>query len=118
MLTPYFGANANQKVGKPKEGELYKVITLLGKTFEIYYGYYEDSDRYSKYAEPIEVYPNFIKEPIYTDEGIPFATAIQKPCQYFRKVKDINDCCGDCAYFKQGEELLGTCICDKRKKVR
>ena len=34
-----------------KEGDLYKVITIYGKTFELYYGYYEEKDRYSKYNE-------------------------------------------------------------------
>ena len=35
-----------------KERDLYKVITIYGKTFELYYGYYEEKDRYSKYNEP------------------------------------------------------------------
>lgn len=92
-----------------KEGDLYKVITVYGKTFEIYYGYYEESDRHSRYAKPIEVFPDFLKKPVYTEEGIPFVTAIQPPCEYFKKVKDVNDCCGDCAFYKQGEEWIGIC---------
>ena len=31
-----------------KEGELYRVVRAFGKTFEIYYGYYEESDRYGR----------------------------------------------------------------------
>ena len=67
---------------KPKreEGALYKVITAHGKTFELYYGYYEEIDRHSKYNEPMEIYPNFLENPVYTDDGIPFVTAMQKHC--------------------------------------
>ena len=117
MLTQFLRTNDEVQDKKPNEGELYKVINVYGKTFEIYYGYYEDKDRFSKYAEPIEVYPNFIQNPQYTDEGVPFVTAIQTPCEHFYKVKDINDCCGDCAYFKRGEELIGLCVCKNRKNL-
>lgn len=116
MITSFFGANAKIENQKPKEGDLYKVITAFGKSFEIYYGYYEDDDRYSRYAEPTEVFPNFLEKPQYTDDGIPFATAIQPPCEHFCKIKDINDCCGDCAYYEKVEELIGLCRCGKRKK--
>lgn len=99
----------------PKEGDLYKRITVFGSTFEIYYGYYEESDRYSKYPEPVEVFPDFIKNPIFTKDGKPFVTAIQKPCKNFKKIRDITDTCVDCKYFKQGEELIGLCECEKNK---
>ena len=107
----------NTEVGAThREGELYKVITTHGKSFEIYYGYYEESDRYSKYPEPIEVFPDFLTVPMFTDEGVPFATAIQKPCEHFKKVRDVNDCCLDCAYYESGCELIG--ICRHRERQR
>ena len=37
---------------KPKEGDLYRLIELHGKAFEIRYGYYEDIDRQ---YDPMEI---------------------------------------------------------------
>ena len=48
---------------KPQEGELFKIITLGGKSFEIKYGYYEDYER--NMGDPIPIYPDFIKAPCY-----------------------------------------------------
>lgn len=100
----------------PKEGDLYKVITTHGKTFEIRYGYYEEIDRYSKYNDPIEIYPNFVKNPVYTDDGIPFATAMQDACKHFKGEKDADSTCYQCSYYEKCEELLGICICLKNRK--
>lgn len=101
---------------KPKEGDLYKVITLFGRRFELYYGYYEEIDRYSTYNEPTEIYPNFIKNPVYTDDGIPFVTAFQETCKHYKKVKDTTDRCIDCKFYQKGEELFGLCKCKARCK--
>lgn len=103
---------------KPKEGDLYKVVNVFGKTFELYYGYYEESDRYSKFSEPIEIYPDFLKFPLYTDDGEPFVTAMQSTCEHYVKLKDANDKCYDCLHFKQGEELFGVCVCKHRKNKK
>ena len=81
----------------PKEGDLYKEIKTFGKTFTLYYGYYEEQDRYSKYAKVVEIYPDFRENPVFTDEGFPFVTAIQLPCEYYKKIKDTTDRCIDCA---------------------
>ena len=91
-----------------KEGDLYGVVRIYGKTFEIYYGYYEEIDRFSKYPQPIEVFPDFIKEPLYTDDGTPFVTAIQMTCEHYEKVRDTADKCADCLYFEKGEELFAS----------
>ena len=113
----YFGAITPEERVVPKEGDLYKVITAHGKTFEIRYGYYEEIDRYSKYNDPIEIYPNFRKDPVYTDDGTPFATAMQDICKHFSGVKDEDSTCYHCSYYKKCEELLGICICPKNKKL-
>ena len=114
MLTMLFGQNASQRP-VPKEGDLYKIIRLYGKTFEIRYGFYEECDRYTQFAEPMEIYPNFIKEPQYTDEGIPFATAIQIPCENFSGEMDENSTCEECSFYQSCEELLGICTCPRLK---
>ena len=100
----------------PKEGELFKVIALHGRTFEIRYGFYEECDRLNRFAEPIEIYPDFLKHPQYTDEGIPFVTAIQTPCSHFTGKKDENSSCEECAYYQNGDELLGLCTCPLNRK--
>ena len=95
----------------PKEGDLFKVIESHGKTFEIRFGFYEESDRLSPFAEPIEIYPDFLKYPQYTDEGIPFITAIQSPCKHFSGKRDANSTCEECGFYHHCEELLGICGC-------
>ena len=55
----------------PKEGDLFKIIQIHGKTFEIRYGFYEERDRLGRFAEPIEIYPDFIKETIYELDAPP-----------------------------------------------
>lgn len=107
--------DTGQPVTSPREGDLYKVITLHGKDFEIRYGYYEECDRISPYAEPMEIYPDFTSDPLYTADGRPFVTAMQAPCDSFIGAKDENSCCEDCAFYRQGEELIGICDCPKNR---
>ena len=97
-----------------RDGDLYKIVTVFGKTFELYYGYYDESERYGKYTDPIPIYPSFIREPLYTSEGYPFATAMQDICPYFQG-NEGEDCCFACRHFEAGEELIGICKCAKRK---
>lgn len=99
----------------PKEGDLFKVIQIHGKTFEIRYGFYEECDRLGPFAEPIEIYPDFIKKPQYTADGIPFITAIQTPCSHFSEKRDANSTCEECTYYRHGDELLGICACPHNK---
>ncbi|MBE6925013.1 MAG: hypothetical protein E7466_07260 [Ruminococcaceae bacterium] len=100
----------------PREGDLFKVIQCHGNTFEIRYGFYEECDRHALFAEPMEIYPNFIKEPQYTDDGIPFVTAIQLPCEKFSGEVDDNSTCEDCSHYQHCEELLGICTCPDNQK--
>lgn len=101
---------------KHREGELYRVIHAHGKSFEIYYGYYDDKDRQNPNSEPMEMYPSFKESPIYTDEGIPFVTAMQTPCHSFMGEREGDDTCYQCAYYKGCEELLGICLCPSRRR--
>ena len=105
-----------EKKPTPKEGDLYKVITAHGKSFEIRYGYYEEIDRQNPKVEPMEIYPNFIEKPIYADDGVPFATAMQKSCGYFKGETDVDNTCYQCGYYEKCEELLGVCRCKARWK--
>ena len=92
MLHEYFDDYLREEMNKSRvvheEGELYKVVTVFGKTFELWYGYYEDYERENPTVEPMPIYPNFRKEPLYTDEGTPFVTMMQDACPYYKGEKN------------------------------
>lgn len=113
MFTKRFEINDQTKLSAPQEGDLFKVIAYMGRQFEIRYGYYEEKDR--KF-EPIPIYPDFYETPVYTDDGTPFATAIQHPCKWFKGRKDENSTCEECACYQKCEELLGICTSSHNKK--
>ncbi len=99
---------------KIQEGMLYKEITVFDKTFKIYYGYYDEKDRTGKYNDPVPIFPNFKVKPLYTDEGYPFVTHMQDACEWYSgNIK--TESCYSCAYFQQGEDLIGLCKCWKNK---
>lgn len=109
MFTKLFGSNYDPSPPVRKEGDLYKVIELYGQKFEIRYGYYEDIDRQ---YEPYEVYPNFKKHPVYTDDGAPFVTLMQESCKYYKSVgNDSDHDCSSCVYMERGDELIAVCRC-------
>ena len=68
-------------MNRPRDGDIYKVIKISNQEFTIKYGYYEEQDRYSKYDEPIPIFPDFIKYPIYDEEGYKFVTHMQDICK-------------------------------------
>ena len=116
MIAKLLGLDTEQQTQCPKEGDLFKIIKLAGKTFEIRYGFYEECDRHTKYAEPIEIYPNFLHDPQFTDDGLPFVTAVQVPCEYFKGNPNENSTCEECSYYQHGEELIGICSCPMNTK--
>ncbi len=98
-----------------KEGDIYKILTVFGKTFELRYGYYTERERHSKFNEVVPIYPDFLKSPFHTSEGHPFVTQMQDICSYYKGGKDGDDCYS-CEYYLHGEELLGICTCEKNRK--
>jgi len=114
MLDKFLTKNVEQ-THMPREGDLYKEVTISGKTFKLLYGYYESFERESPFNEPMPIYPDFIKEPHYTDEGIPIATAMQNVCQFFNGTSNEDSSCADCAFFQNHEELFGFCYCPQNK---
>lgn len=98
-----------------KEGELYKTVTTFGKTFELRYGYYGENDG----KNPLYViYPDFVSNPLYTDNGEPFVTVIQDACKSYRgkNKKTPDTTCEECKFFRQGEDWFGICDCIKNRK--
>ena len=115
MLSSLFQNNIQSAEVTHEEGELYKVVTTFGKTFELRYGYYGECDR--RY-EPNVIYPDFLSNPVYTDNGEPFVTMVQDACKsYSGKAKRTSDTtCYECKYFHSGEDWIGICTCLKNKK--
>ena len=98
----------------PKEGDLYKEVSIFGKTFKLLYGYYESFERESPFNEPMPIYPDFIKEPHYTAEGLPIVTAMQNVCEHYSGKNDEDSSCADCVFFQKSEELFGLCNCPQK----
>ena len=119
MLSSLFQNNIQPTEVTHKEGELYKVVTTFGKTFELRYGYYQECDRQSPLCDPVVIYPDFTKEPVYTDEGPPFVTVMQNACESYRgdTKRTPDTTCDECKFFRRGEEWFGICTCPRNKKL-
>ena len=100
-----------------KEGQLYRIIEAHGRTFELYYGYYEECDRAAG-LEPMPIYPDLSASPVYTHHGLPFVTKMQDACPLYRGRAGGECECADCEYFSHIEELLGVCTCPENRKLK
>ena len=100
------------------EGDLYKTLEIHGRTFPLYYGYYEECDRQNPLCEPIVIYPDFLREPVYTDDGVPFVTIVQDACASFKgeAERTPDTTCAECSYFQSGEDWIGICKCSLLRK--
>ena len=98
-----------------KDGDLYKVVTVGERQFELYYGYYEDYEKHA--GEPVPIYPDFRLTPVFTDDGMPFVTQMQEACEWSENRKMPDACCADCTYFRHEDELIGLCDCEKRRRA-
>lgn len=66
----------------PREGELYRRVLIGSRTFEVFYGYYEDFER--EKHEPMPLYPDLLREPVYTEDGMLIVTGMQDSCRDHR----------------------------------
>lgn len=97
----------------PKEGDLYARIQHAGHTFDLYYGYYEECDRQNPMVKPVPLYPDFIKNPQFDDQGHPFTTEMQDACQYYvGNLRD--DGCYGCEHYRRVIDFIGVCTCKVR----
>lgn len=75
--------------------------------------YDKNSGRY------MEVYPDFMKDPVYTPEGRPIMLTLEDACA-FGKQKAANQPlvdCGSCRFYRQAPNtLIGVCGCEKNRK--
>jgi hypothetical protein len=97
-----------------KEGDLYKTIIIDGVVFDIRYGYYEETDRYGKYNDPIPIYPDLVTSPKYNADGYRIVTEMQDVCEHSER--SFNEgICVECSFYKQSDELIGICKHPKNK---
>ena len=100
-------------MNKIKDGDLYKIIDVFGRSFEIRYGYYEDYERSRGDPEPI--YPDLKKQPEYTYDGYLIVTQMQEICEHGES-RFCDGCCVDCSFYRHANDLLGICTCEHNKK--
>ena len=93
----------------------YKVFRVGGRSFPVYYEY----DEQLKKSYP--AYPDFEKNPEYTGEGNPFATAEQESCIHCQPVSPGQPPpgdCGGCGWFHREQtpyDPIGICMCEARR---
>lgn len=98
-----------------KEGDIYKVINISGRSFEIRYGYYDECERTS--WEPVPIFPNFEESPVYDENGYPFVTRTQDACEnYISKNKNGDKWCADCIYYPAEKQEIGICRCSQNRR--
>ena len=100
-------------MNKIRDGDVYKRITVFGKSFELKYGYYEEYEK--EIGEPLPIYPDFLKDPQYAYDGSPFVTAMQDACVQFNG-NDRSLGCYGCMYYLEGEDLIGICRFESKQK--
>ena len=115
MFKRLFASDDASQQHIPREGDTYKTVSVFGKSFTLYYGYYEDFERYSPHNEPMPIYPDFVKDPVYTEDGTPIVTEMQDICLYYQG-RDDEDSCAACSHFRRIEELFGICNCRHNRR--
>lgn len=93
----------------PKEGDLYRTYQIDGHRFDIYYGYYDESER--DRVEPLPIFPDLKQKAIHTETGERIVTSLQLPCPHYSpKDPDRPELwCGDCCSYAGGRAEMGVC---------
>lgn len=101
---------------QPREGDIYRIYTVEGLSFEIRYGYHAENERGR--VEPLPIFPDMVETPVYTPGGIPVTTYTQAPCRHYKpwQPAEPEEWCGDCLYYDGGREKMGCCLCPERKR--
>ncbi|NMP38065.1 MAG: hypothetical protein GX051_08120 [Clostridiales bacterium] len=104
----------------PTEGELYGVFTVAGHTITVYYGYMDERDRETELIQGdniVPVTPDFLKNPLYDENGAPLVTDIQDTCEFYapESPEEPEEWCRDCKYFPPDKPKIGVCLCENRR---
>lgn len=99
----------------PQEGDIHEVVCVGGHSFTIRYGYYTEAER--NITDPLPIYPCFVTDPHYTEEGLPLVTRIQDACEHYRAIQGEGDgWCADCVHCHNAHAEIGICQCPYRRK--
>lgn len=100
----------------PREGDVHEVVSVGGHSFTIRYGYYDELERSS--TDPIPIYPCFLTDPHYTEEGFPLITRIQDACEHYAAEHEGggDGWCADCLHCSGDHGEIGICQCIHRRK--
>ncbi len=100
-----------------KEGTLYKRLKIKNISFDIFYGYNSETER-EKWG-PVPVFPDLVKNEVFTETGERIVRADQDICHLYSPKKSVSgeNWCNDCKYYSHGEEIIGICRC-KNNKLR
>ncbi len=97
-----------------REGDIYEVLSVDGRTFEIRYGYYEDFERDG--STPIPIYPDLEKSPVYGESGRYIVTFMQEPCVHYEpRVEHAEPYCGCCKHYPNNKQMINACECEYTK---
>lgn len=109
------GPDIMENTTSPQEGDLFRIYTVDGLSFQIRYGYHAENERGR--VEPLPIFPDLLSEPVYTRCGIPVTSYIQAPCIHYtpRHPDHPEEWCGDCIHYDAGQEKMGRCLCPERK---
>ena len=104
-----------KNIKAPREGEIYKVLTVQNKIFEIRYGYYDENER--DRVEPLPIFPDLKANPVFTSDGKRIVTAIQDPCKRYnpKNEKRSEKWCGDCIYYLNAVDEISICGCTEKQ---
>ena len=99
---------------QPREGEVYKVLSVGGREFVIRYGYYSEGDRLLE--DPMPIFPDFSVNPEYSDCGRPFVTRSQDACEHYHTADgSVGDgWCADCRFYINKNDEIS--LCQNRKR--
>ena len=97
---------------RKRDGDLYRIIFVNGRGFEIRYGYYEDFERES--GEPVPIYPDLGSSLMHGEDGRRVVTAMQDVCPWFEGECSESGCWG-CRHFEPADDLIGICNNDNNR---
>ncbi len=101
----------------PKEGDIYKILSVGEHIFELRYGYYESFER--ERGEPVVLYPDLKSNSLYDHEGCRIVTAVQDACEHYSALKNREQegVCSECIYYPESDTDIGICTCKETRRV-
>jgi hypothetical protein len=100
---------------EPEQKKPWRICRVGGRVFLIY-------KIHNHEHEAIPAYPDFLKNPEYTDDNRPFTSAVYESCVFYKPTTPdapVSGDCGGCGWFYREEtpyDIIGICMCDVLRK--